>query len=449
MSNLEIFHANIEKEFAKAGIKSKFTIFKTADVKNPKVIINVSVFRMPDPYKDESLYIDGLSLLLDNLDKTLKNCVLRIYYDDSVTKKDDKWKPIIEKAKTKKFVQMVHYDFPQFKKLNGSFYHEGVFGTIVRFFSLFNFSNVNEAVSIIDIDFNNLAELNLVSSNITKGLKFMKSSKTTFLFNTYGFMAYLSKPRLLISDLIQKYEFTLRMVTQPTTCIKKLDVSIIVDFMLCILNRCPLYNKWLDETIDKTNCKNVARSNNHKRIQQCRYFNEIKNMDIGMFAFGVDELFLNTMILEDFLKNKLPFIVIYEMPSMTHYHFALYKRFQRRGISVQFMIDMYYAILGRKLHNVQDIYQAFAEVDKFIYMNEGAGGIIIQTAEAKKIYTKIYNFLQPRNGELLALPNLEIYEKMMFEYLKNTKEEDFIIGKYFYKVKYFPNNKYELVRLSQ
>jgi uncharacterized protein YlaN (UPF0358 family) len=444
MSNLKIFHSAIERELDKVGIQSKFTITKEATVKLCQISIVVSIFRMEDPYKDESQYTNGLGFLIDNLPKYIKGCVLRIYYDSSITKKDDKWVPILDKAKSAPFVQLIHYDFPQFKKSHDSFYHEGVFGTIIRFFPIFNFSNIAEIVSVVDVDFLDVDEVVEVGGVITNAVKHMKATKTAFLFNTYSIMSYIRKPRLLMNDMIKKYDFTTRMIVQPTTCAKKIDASIMVDFMICMIKRCPLYEDWLTGIIDGLNCEKVSVSNK-KNLQQCIYLKEIKKHKSTVFAFGVDELFLNSTILEEFLKNKKPFLLFYQMPNFTHYHYNLYKRFQNRKIDIKFMCDMYQAILGKEIKSAADVHKAFREVDKTIYINEGRGGISIQTDDAKKIYKLIYKFLKQRVNALLAMPNLEIYEKMMYDHLKNTDEEDFVIGKRFYTITYLPNNKYELV----
>ena len=444
MTNLSIFHTNIEKRLKEVGVDSKFTITKESSIKLPKVVLLVSVFRIPDPYKNESLYTNGLSMLLDNLEKCIKNCVLRIYYDDSILKKDNKWKHIVDKAQSKLFTEMVHYEFPQFKKKN-SFYHEGLLGTMVRFFPLFNFSDINEAISILDIDFEKISEVIEMTDVIKKSLRIMKSTKTSFMFNAYSIMAYFNKPRLLISDIIKKYDFTTRMVVQPTTCIKKLNASIICNFMQCMLIKCPLYSNWISGIMKGIDCKNVSRYN-IKRKKQCEHLREADRNDVAIFAFGIDELFLNTEILEEFLKNKHQFLLFYQMPNFTHYHFSLYKRFQNRKISIKFMFEMYHALLGRKLKSTGEIYDAFKEVDQIIYKNEGKGGITLQTPQAKKIYEKFYKFLKSKVDWLLSHSDLEIYEIMMYKYLKNTEEKDFIIEKKIYKVKYAAEKEYVLVR---
>ncbi len=445
MTELERFHSAIDHELNKAGIQSKFTIIKESTVKTKQVVLNTSIFRMPDPYKDESSYIDGLMLLMDNISKYIKGGVLRIYYDDSVIKKDDKWLPIIEKAKNTQFVQLIHYDFPQFKKNDGSFYHEGVFGTIIRFFALFNFTNISEIVSIIDVDFLTTDDIIEVANIITGAIKTFKDTKTTFMFNTYSITAYIRKPRLLINDMIKKYDFTTRMIVQPTTCAKKLNTAILIDFMTCMVNQCPLYKNWLNDLISALNCESIPE-NNLKRAQQCLHLKEIKKQSHGIFAFGVDELFLNTMILEEFLKNKKQFLLYYQIPNFTNFHYCLYNRFQKRKINIKFMYDMYEAVLGKKLVNAKEIHKTFEEIDKIIYVQGEKAGYALQTEKAKKIYKLLYDFLKPRVNMLFKLPNLEVYERMMFECLRDTDEKDFIIGKYFYKVTYSNNKKYKLIR---
>lgn len=450
MSNLKIFHESITKDFKKAGIDSKFTIVKDSKIKNPSLISSFCVFRMPDPYKDESMYINGLNTILDNFDKVMPKAVARIYYDDSVTKKDNKWKFLLDKAKTKDFVQLVHYEFKQFKKPN-SFYHEGVFGMIVRYFVLFDFGNISETVMLDDIDYPTKKDMEDFYAMVKKGLKLMKN-KATYIFGTYGYRAYLTKPRLMVSDITKKYDFNIRMVTQPSICTKKINRAVLIDMMICVLEKCKDYQKWMSETIDNMNCVHIPEGN-QKRIQQCNYIKEIEQLPNGVFMFGTDEFFLNSSILEFYLKDKKPFIVYYEMPSMTHFHYALFIMFKQRRIPLQFMLSMYRELLkdelsGKELNSVNDIYKSFEKIDKQIYTLSVEHKGVIQTPETKRIFKRIYDFLKPRVNQLLSLPKLEVFEKQMFAYLKNTKEEDFVIGKHFYKVEYQPNKHYKLIRLD-
>lgn len=446
MSKIVLFHKDIENEFKKAGINGKFTIIKDTKEKNSKLLVSLCVFRMPDPYKDESMYIGGLTIFLDNFARLMPKCTLRIYYDDSVLMKDDRWEHLIEKAKTKPFTQILHYSFPQFKKPD-SFYHEGVFGMIVRYFVLFNFGGVAETVMMDDIDYVSVEEMDTFYTNIKKALTLLEKSKSTFIFGTYGYRAYITKPRLLLSDITEKYDFNIRMVTQPSLCTKKLDKKILVDFMACVLSKCPIYEKWMSETISNMDCVHIHKDN-EKRVQQCNYIKEIESKPVGVFMFGTDEFFLNGPMLEDFLKHKRPFLVHYEMPNMPHYHYALFLRFQKRQIPLRLMFDMYEFILGRKMQNVNDIYKAFKEVDAKIYKIDDTNKGVIKTPEAKAVCKKIYDFLQPRVKELLALKNLERFETQMFRFLENTKEEDFYVGRYFYEVTYQANNHYQFVYLG-
>jgi hypothetical protein len=299
-----------------------------------------------------------------------------------------------------------------------------------------------------DIDHNNIQEFEDFYAMVKKGLKIVRKTKITYVFGTYGYRAYITKPRLMVSDITTKYDFNIRMVTQPSICSQKLDKTILLNFMACVLEKCDLYQNWMAETTRYMNCNRIPPENRKKR-QQCNYIEEIKQLTTGVFMFGTDEFFLNGPMLESFLKTKKPFIINYEMPSMTHYHYALYIMFQQRRIPVNIMFAMYEAILGRKPRAVNDIYRAFKEVDKQIYTINPRHKGVIQNKATKKVFKSIYDFLYPRADELLSLPNLERYEAQMFQYLKNTKEKDFIVGRQLYKVEYLPNKNYKLIRLDE
>ena len=443
MTNFEIFHRDAEKYFKQYGINAIFKRIKDTTIKKPDLIVSVCVFRMPDPYKDESTYIKGLNILLDNFDKAAPNTILRIYYDDSVILKDDKWEFLIKKAKDSIFVQLVHYKFPQFKTPN-TFYHEGVFGMIVRYIVLFDFGDIVENVMIDDIDYISISDLEIMYKLYREGLKKTQKTKTNFLFSSYKTRAYLTKARLMVTDITKKYDFTLRMVTQPSLCKKKLNKKIILEFMKCVLEKCPEYEKWMEEVYINTNCENPR--NNPKLIHQCEYLTEMKKEPHGIFMFGTDEYFLNGPILENFLKNKEEFLVLYEIPSMTHYHYYIFLMFKERRISVSFLVELYNAMLGTTNRGVKGIYEDFNELDKKLY-NVKEQTRVLKNKETKDILKKMYKYLKQHVNFLKRIPDLLPHEIQMFDYLDKLKEVEFTYGKQFYKVIFLGHNDYKLERI--
>ena len=443
MSKLKTFHTNVIKEFKKVGIDCELNIIKESTITNPLFINCICVFRMPDPYKDETIYINGLNLMLDNFQKVAPNSILRIYYDDSVIKKDNKWNFLIKKAKDKAFTEIIHYDFKQFKKPN-SFYHEGIFGMMVRLFPLFNFSKIDEIITIDDIDYEKLESFNERYNMIKNSIKYIKNTKSTFIYGTYGYKAYINSPRLMISSISNKYNFSIRMYSHPSICSKKLDKKILIDFMLCILNKCDIYNKWISELINNLNCDNNKLS--IKKRQQCQQYKEMKKLKFGSFLYGLDEYFLNEPVLEYFLKNKKPFIIYYALPSLVKYHFVIYKMFTEKKISLEFISNMYLYILNKKVNTIEDVNNSFTMVDKEIYSIDNTQDITIDKAEI--ILKKMYDYLHKNVDYLLKLKNLQLFENQMFIYLKNLDYSLFYKGYKLYEIMYKPNLEYNLILVN-
>jgi hypothetical protein len=115
MNNIYTFHKNISKDFLKKQMVLNFEIVKYIKF-IPKFTIVVCVFRMDDPYKDESIYIKGIDGMIRQLPEYYKNFSLRIYYDDSVMMKDNKYVDVFKNAMKCEHVELIKYDFPQFKK---------------------------------------------------------------------------------------------------------------------------------------------------------------------------------------------------------------------------------------------------------------------------------------------------------------------------------------------
>lgn len=441
MSKLEQFHKNIEDEFSAKGINCTLTTISRAKNPSPKVVISVCAFRLQDPYKDETVYKNGLLTLLDNMDKLYPGVVLLLYHDESVLKKDNSWKFIIDKAKQKNFVELVQYDFKDFKMKDKPF-HEGLFGTIIRFFVLFDFKYNIYPIAINDIDMT-LEQLQSNLKEIKHGINLIKQGRGRILFSAYEYQSYLRKPRLLMTDITEELGFPMRMMVQPSVCIDKIPKDLIIDFILCIRSNCELYKKWSEGVISESSGRKY-KSNSNKSVEINKGIETTK----GVLIFGADEFLLNSIVLKNLLQNKQSFIVNYELPSMTHYHYALFIMFKKRMLPVYIMYDMYYHILGKKIHTVSEVYECFNKIDKVIYNMNDINNRVILTPESKQIYKKIYEFLKPRTKLVLSLPQLLPAEKQMFEFLRDSKTyDDIIIGKNFYTVKFESKNKYGLIRL--
>lgn len=137
-------------------------------------VCSTSLFRPVIRNKRYKEYYNGIFTYLDsfsNIYPLSDNWILRVYVDDSLFSNDYsysdksnvkqwdgnyesvKWRQCIKKLKEAKNVQIVKFECPQFKDPEHPDYHLGYFGSIARFFSMFDsdvevtiFRNLNKNV---------------------------------------------------------------------------------------------------------------------------------------------------------------------------------------------------------------------------------------------------------------------------------------------------------------
>ena len=119
-------------------------------------IITTCYFISNQSYKKVDIYFDGLKRLIKWIPN---NYYIRIYFDDSCINPmhnneilnnhvRNKVIPVINELKHNKKIQLVHF---KCEKLSKGIYHQGTFGTIIRFLPFFE-DKYNKIISM-DIDF--------------------------------------------------------------------------------------------------------------------------------------------------------------------------------------------------------------------------------------------------------------------------------------------------------
>ena len=178
--------------------KSNFTKFYT-EPKEKYNIVSTVIFRLKNNYKPFIEYYNGLKFLVDNLPSILPDFYLRLYYDDTISipnstneKVNEEiktlWMPYFEQLKQLKYVQLCKYNH----KLN-----EGLFGTLVRFYPLFDYTdNANiEIVIISDVDISNTKTQTQTFPNV---IKYMNENNTDIHY--LGASCYLATERFEMFD---------------------------------------------------------------------------------------------------------------------------------------------------------------------------------------------------------------------------------------------------------
>jgi hypothetical protein len=210
---------------------------------------------MNRPYKSFDKYVDGLKRLLKYREEYLPNFFFRIFidrtiYDDdiimSIINSDPKVQPVLFKCQ--KYLDKDNY------------HHEGVFGTLIRFFPMFDFDN-NDADYVIVTD-------------IEPNYEDMHS--LGYIYN------------YLISNNL-KFPFIYSSNMFHTFCLHQNDPYIIA-------NRLHSATRMPRESI-------IEFIFNIYKVKNLGVYPNISSNEI--IQFGMDETYLNKYLIDDMLRNNV------------------------------------------------------------------------------------------------------------------------------------------------
>ena len=204
------------------------------DYRKKQNIVSCSFFKIEGGgYKNFSRYIDGLVILEDYVKKYMKDFRIRLFIDRSIYEDQN-----IMNLLNKLNIDLVLYDCPEFKK-NIKF-HKGTFGTLLRFFPMFDFlNNDSNYVIISDIDLKENKEDPSVLTPITKLYENYKNNKVIKKkFNvkmSFDSDFYKSVDRYNFNSLYKGYIFGY-VVAGFMTNFKKMNHRILENFIKNVEN---------------------------------------------------------------------------------------------------------------------------------------------------------------------------------------------------------------------
>lgn len=270
--------------------KSNFTKY----YKEPKEkynIVSTVIFRIIDNYKPFDHYYTGLKHLVDNLPVLLPKYYLRLYYDDtiSVAKSTSPevnkeittlWIPYFEELKKKEHVQLCHYKH----KLN-----DGLFGTLVRFYPLFDYQdNANiDHVIISDVDIENTEPLTALFPRM---LKFMEDNKTDVHYLASHCYTRMTRYNVFSDDEIK--DRSLPFVANCIISKIKFPKKLFKDFMTCM------------ENLDQEENGNETCKKTQNFVKNEKTANKVINTKTK-FLYGIDEFFLYVAISKYIKEMKI------------------------------------------------------------------------------------------------------------------------------------------------
>ena len=248
-------------------------LFKNLPKKKVNVI-SCCLFKLGTGYKDFSNYINGAKYL-----KKLANKIgftLLIFIDDSIYTNKDIYDKLKENTYDENTI-FIKYTCPKFKK--DEIFHKGLFGTLIRFFPLFDFpNNPFKKVFVLDIDTDDF-----VNEKVYDYYVILKKLKIDGLCKIYSSLAY--------SDTITQFHVPYKNqdnIAFLAGCMcfnkKKLDHNILINYLNTIMDH---------------------NSELYKDMRKKTFHHDIDDT----FAYGVDEYFLCNVLY--YLFKKYDFDVYY------------------------------------------------------------------------------------------------------------------------------------------
>lgn len=375
---------------------------------NPKIkknIISVCFFKLySNVHRNFNEYVDGLFNLYDVVLKEKKfNFVIRLFLDISIQQDEELFSRLVNKER----IEIVIYKCEKYLKKESNKCNTAFFGTLVRYFPMFDFPN-NDAniVLISDIDEHYHYNINM---NYLNSLQLNKISDIYFLLHgdlnkniKYNFeLLYLDHitPYILSSNIINFKRIDHNLIIDYTKNIKKFtqDIFTTYDYYYSI---CENKQRWL-ELDDK-------------------------------FIYGFDELFINRMLVPYLIDNKKPYILrtkwdVIEF-AKSFIKFSNNKK-QTKLIELIFKYIFDKLNIKTKSNNLENYLNKLNEIDlsnsdlinKFVYY-------FYKVLEYNK-FNKNYNFIFTDDlYKMIKLLNIKgfINFKLIIYYLKNSTKTIFI-----------------------
>lgn len=241
----------------------------------------------------------------------------RVFYDDSII--CDAWcKGEFCVLKKYKYVQLVHYDFPQFKDTDNSTpklfdasnggYHVGLFGTVVRFLTFFQIGDLNKGIIA---SYTTDADETFIFYDVFE--KFIKNKKCNFSFVSHWCYAYYS------AVITYKHDY---LPLAGTTFSKtEFPLEVFTKFLTKLLyNQDDFIGKIITGVNKKLECSNAFIRGPMKAITN-------KDNYVKGAFYGFDEYFLSVVVLNYIKTNRISYCITMDEFNDTKVLLSIIKRF--------------------------------------------------------------------------------------------------------------------------
>lgn len=329
LSNEKHYHSNYLKNKI-----CKFVPLYDFNINNKKNIISSCFFKMRKGYKDMLIYIEGIKLLNILINKKLKEFTLRLFIDMSIYND----KKIMTMLNSLENIELVVYCCDRFVK--NDIYHLGTFGTLVRFFPLFNFNNndtKNVIITEIDLtieDYNNMV-LYYHYSLLKKNYSYNEINKLYI----YGFGKFNN---IYNNKYIVPYIDSSRIIG-----INKIPGHIIENFLIKMNKSHITYTTF-----------NIS---NEDKLSKCDDY----------ICYGIDEYFVNNIMIRYLLKNNFStlFLIRYNIMEPIYNHkikdtkYLAYIKFLTKNIYINKNINKHIEFVNNIFYKNNIIKQSYNKIE--------------------------------------------------------------------------------------
>jgi hypothetical protein len=339
-----------------------------------KNLICASLFKIKELYKSFDKYIDILEKIYHIIDKKYKNYSFRVFIDNTIYN-DEK---IMKRLKKLSNIELVHYVF----LLN---INEGLIGTLVRFFPMFNFKN-NDAniVLITDVD-------HFMLFDIKKYFKILKNNEVDineiYLIKKGNLSQNIQYKgfETVLNNKLNVYSYASHIIN-----IKKINYNIIINYILEVIESKIIYSYFT----------------------KFKYNNDTFNKKFELtkpFIYGVDEYFINFTLHNYFINNKLPIISIIKFNITDTYYYLITERNFYQNLNTK-QINMLKSILKSILTSLKIIHKTNNIIELYKLLNISINNI--NRIKFEEICYSIFIILKNNKNNF-------IYDKCLYKYLLN------------------------------
>jgi hypothetical protein len=349
---------------------------------NPNIkknIVSCAFFKlMTSPYKNFNLYIDGLEKLYNKVYNKYadENFTIRLFIDKSIYS-DEK---LYDRLKKMDKIELVLYSCINYQIGDNLEYHMGLFGTLVRFFPMFNFENNDADIIIIsdidDYDYfeKSIQNIKLIKSHIKShtNLSFFKAGNISknVLYTITSVYKNIPNPYAIASNFIS---------------FSKCDYQVIYDFLIEIGESNELLTKYQHKFASNTNLITGDK-----------------------FIYGFDEYFLNINYTNFLIDTSNTICVKFKWSV----YGSLFWYLSKKNIP-QYQIDLInnilkhiYKKINQNFTNNHNIFEKFKILDKMIYKNN--------LLSEKILYEFYYFFISVENDDRYSF----LFEKNIYKLIK-------------------------------